>query len=107
GRQHLRIREATGLRKEIREAVQGAARCQGRISGGARQSRRPEPALLQAVRHERRSVLHVQEGQRALLRVGQQLSESGAAQVARGRAAEIRIRLEDSLFSSSALFEWG
>ncbi len=41
------------------------------------QSRRPQPAVLQALQHERRALLHLQvwESQRALLCVGQQLHD--------------------------------
>ena len=62
-----------GLREEVRDSVQAAARRESRVLRVAGQSRRPEPAPLQAVQHERRALLHVQEGQRAVLRARQQL----------------------------------
>ena len=46
----------------------------------------------------------LQEGQRPLLRSGQQLHEPEAARVAGDAAAERRVGLEDLLFPSSALF---
>ncbi len=74
GRQHVRQRSGTkDYAEEVRAAVQAAARREGRVLRVAGQSRRPEPAALQAVQHERRALLHVQEGQRAVLRARQQL----------------------------------
>ena len=63
-----------------------------------------EQSLLQTVQHGRPAVLHVQEGQDAILRVGQQLPESRAAVLAREGIAELNGRLEDPLFPPSALF---
>ena len=54
-RQHLRQRAAAGLREEVRAPLQGAARPEDPVLRLARQPRRSEPALLQAVQHGRRS----------------------------------------------------
>ena len=49
---------------------QDPAGCEGPLLRQPGQSRRSEPALLQAVQHGRQALLLVQEGQRALLRPG-------------------------------------
>ena len=56
----LQRQRAEGLREEVRDAVQAAARLGDEVLRDARQPRQPERALLQAVQHERRAVLHVQ-----------------------------------------------
>ena len=99
------------LPREVRGALQAAARRRRQVLRLARQSRRPDPALLQELQHERREVLHLQGAQegrrrvrrRALLRARQQLHVTGAAAVAEEGARSERDRLEDSLLPSSAL----
>ena len=49
-----------GLQEEVRGSVQADARCETQVLRDARQPRQPEPAPVQAVQHERRTVLHVQ-----------------------------------------------
>ena len=71
----------------------------------------PSQRMLQAVQHERRALLHVQDGQaveagqreRALLRARQQLRGRCAAGVHQEGAGRERIGLEDHVLPSSAL----
>ena len=103
GRQHVRGREGRGLQAEVRGHVQAAAGRQGQVLRLARQPRRVEPAVLRTLQHERRGVLQAQEGQRRLLRAQQQLHGQAAAQVARRRAGEGHLRVEDRLLPPPAL----
>ena len=69
------------LRKQVRAALQAPARRGRQVLRGARQPRRSQPALLQAVQHERRALLLVQAAarERPLLRPRQQLHGQDAA----------------------------
>ena len=85
-RQHLRrAGDRGGLPAEVRGAVQAAARRRREVLRGARQPRRHQPDLLQAVQHGRQALLHVRAAgrsdhalghARALLRARQHLSRS-------------------------------
>ena len=59
-RQPLRVRAAAGLRAQVRDSLQAAARPQSEVLRLARQSRRPEPALLQALQHGGQALLLLQ-----------------------------------------------
>ena len=72
-----------------------------RVLRVARQPRRPQPALLQAVQHERRALLHVQEGQRPVLRARQQLLRSHAGST--GSRRRWPSRLEDWKMAASSI----
>ena len=76
-----------GLSAEVRGALQAAARRRRQVLRGARQPRRHQPDLLQAVQHGRQSLLHVRAAgrsdhalghARALLRARQHLPRSRA-----------------------------
>ena len=97
---------AEGLREEVREPVQAAARRRREVLRVARQPRQPERAALQAVQHERRALLHVQarRSERPVLRARQQLHRRQAAGLARQGARGQRIGLEDLLLPPSAVF---
>ena len=101
--------DAEGLREEVRDSLQAAARRRREVLRVARQPRRPERAPLQAVQHERRALLHVQARtwQRPLLRARQQLRGREAAGLARQGAGGERIGLEDLFLPSSAVFVRG
>ena len=99
------------FRQEVRGALQAAARRRREVLRVARQPRRPDPALLQALQHERREVLLLQGAQAgprrarrgAVLRARQQLHVAGTARVAREGAEGERLGLEDPLLPPSAL----
>ena len=92
-RQHLRRPGDRGrLSPEVRGAVQTAARRRRQVLRRARQPRRYQPDLLQAVQHGRPSLLHVRAAGRSdhavghartLLRAGQHVSQLGADSVVR------------------------
>ena len=89
--------------EEVREAVRRLLTSEDSVLRVARQPRRPDAALLQAVQHERRALLHLQEGRRTLLRAGQQLHGPAAAEVAGGTAVASERSVEDRLLPSSAV----
>jgi hypothetical protein len=66
----------------------------------ARQPRRSQPALLQAVQHGRRTLLHLHEGQHRFLRSRFELHGSQAARLVRARDQGLEVGLEDGVFST-------
>ena len=88
-RQHLRRRAAAGLRRQVREAVQGDPGAEDPLLRVARQPRRSEPAFLRAVQHERASGSTRSRRRRAVLRARQQLHGQGPAGLARNGAVRV------------------
>ena len=106
GRQHHRGRHARGHADQVRDALQAAARRRRRVPRRPRQPRQPEPALLQALQHGRRALLHLpgvrragsrswRIGRRALLRPRHQLPGQAAARLAGEGAVVLGLGVED------------
>ena len=98
------------MAKQVRDALQAAPRRRGRVPCRPRQPRQPEPALLQALQHGRRALLHLPGVQgrdleagrrrRALLRPRHRLPGQAAARLAGEGALVLELRLEDRVLPS-------
>ena len=113
-RQRLRRRHAGVLPRSVRAAVQAASRRRGEVLRDDRQPRRSESAVLSAVQHGRRALLHLQAAvargaarrhrrRRPVLHDRHRAARSAAARVDRSRDGALGIRLEDPGLPSADL----